>query len=84
MKTIVIEDKMFYLNIDKAIELGLIIKTEKRQSTKKQQAAVKYCEKWLEISFKGDINNFFDCRAFLSRYLEDAKDVAIYRYTEML
>lgn len=84
MKTIIIEDKMFYLNIGKAIELGLIIKPEKRQSTKKQQAAIKYCEKWLEISFKGDINNFYDCHAFLNRYLEDAKDIEVYHYTELL
>lgn len=84
MKTIIIEDKMFYLNINKAIELGLIARPEKRQSTKKQQTAIKYCEKWLEISFKGDINNFYDCHAFLSKYLEDAKDVAIYHSVEVL
>lgn len=44
-----------------------------RKPTAKQQAAVKYCEKWLCIEFDGDINNFNDCSLFLSIYLEDAK-----------
>lgn len=44
-----------------------------RKSTKKQQAAVRYCEQWLYVEFDGDINNFDDCSLFLDIYLENAK-----------
>lgn len=44
-----------------------------RQSTKKQQAAIKYCEAWLQIKFNGNINNFYECSAFLEIYLDEAK-----------
>lgn len=43
------------------------------KSTKRQQAAVRYCEQWLYIEFDGDINSFEDCSLFLSIYLEEAK-----------
>lgn len=44
-----------------------------RKSTKKQQAAVSYCEQWLCIKFNGNIENFDECSHFLSIYLEEAK-----------
>lgn len=42
-------------------------------TTKRQKEAVHFCEKWLQIKFKGDINNFKQVSNFLSKYLEDAK-----------
>lgn len=44
-----------------------------RKSTARQQAAVRYCEQWLCLSFDGNINSFNDCSMFLKVYLEDAK-----------
>ena len=44
-----------------------------RKSTKRQQAAVRYCELWLDIKFNGDIESFNNCSYFLSVYLELAK-----------
>ena len=44
-----------------------------RKSTKKQQAAVRYCEQWLCIEFDGNINSFNDCSYFLKIYLDEAK-----------
>lgn len=45
-----------------------------RQSTRKQQAAVEYCEVWLQIDFTGDRQSFEDCHEFLKSFLKDAKD----------
>lgn len=45
-----------------------------RQSTEKQKSAVAFCEMCLKnVEFKGDINNFYQCSAFLEQYLEYAK-----------
>lgn len=44
-----------------------------RKSTKRQQAAVRYCEQWLCIEFDGNINSFNDCSYFLKIYLDEAK-----------
>ena len=48
-----------------------------RKSTKKQQAAVRYCEQWLRIKFDGNINSFNDCSYFLKIYLDEAKQTEI-------
>ena len=48
-----------------------------RKSTKKQQAAVRYCEQWLCIEFDGNIDSFDDCSYFLNIYLEEAKQTEI-------
>ena len=42
-------------------------------STERQRRAVRYCEKWLNIKFAGDINHFQACSDFLSHYLDLAK-----------
>ena len=42
-------------------------------TSNKQKAAVHFCEKWLDVTFNGDINNFNQVSAFLSEYLEEAK-----------
>ena len=44
-----------------------------RQATKKQQEAIKYCEKWLYLEFDGNIENFNECSYFLKIYLDEAK-----------
>lgn len=48
------------------------IKTE-NMTTDKQKAAIHFCEKWLNVTFNGDINNFQQVSNFLSEYLEEAK-----------
>lgn len=45
-------------------------------TTKRQKAAVNFCEQVLDISFKGDIDNFNEVSEFLSEYLEQAKIIA--------
>ena len=42
-------------------------------TTKRQRAAVRYCENMLDIKFNGDINNFNQVSEFLDYYLESAK-----------
>lgn len=42
-------------------------------TTKRQRAAVRYCENMLDIKFNGDINNFNQVSSFLNQYLEEAK-----------
>lgn len=54
----------------KVVEVG-----SNRKSTERQKAAVHFCEQWLNITFEGNINSFSDVSAFLSLYLEDAKDL---------
>ena len=42
-------------------------------TTKRQKAAVNFCEEWLDISFEGDINDFNQVSNFLSIHLDHAK-----------
>lgn len=42
-------------------------------TTKKQKAAVKFCEECLEIKFEGDLNDYIAVSQFLVLYLEQAK-----------
>ena len=42
-------------------------------TSNRQKAAVHFCEKWLDVTFNGDINNFNQVSTFLSKYLEEAK-----------
>lgn len=44
-----------------------------RKSTEKMRRAVKYCENWCRVHFTGDIENFYEVRAFLDAYLSKAK-----------
>lgn len=44
-------------------------------TTNKQKAAVKFCERVLHITFKGDLNNFPQISNFLSENLDEAKDI---------
>lgn len=43
--------------------------------TSTQIAAVYFCEEWLNISFKGDIEDRQQVSFFLSEYLDDAKNL---------
>lgn len=45
-------------------------------TTKRQRAAVEFCEMWLQIEFDGDRNNFREVSSFLSQHLETAKNIA--------
>lgn len=53
---------------------NIILTKPFKQSTKKQKDNVYFCEKWLCITFKGDINNYYEVLNFLEVYLDDAKD----------
>lgn len=44
-------------------------------TTQRQRNAIAFCEEQLEIPFKGDINNYIDVFNYLSRHLNDAKEV---------
>lgn len=44
-------------------------------TTNKQKAAVHFCEQWLNITFKGNINDFQQVSYFLSIYLDEAKSL---------
>lgn len=44
-------------------------------TTDKQKAAVHFCEQWLNITFNGNIENRYEVSAFLSEYLQEAKDL---------
>lgn len=44
-------------------------------TTKRQKAAVNFCEQWLNITFKGNIEDKHQISTFLSKYLQEAKDL---------
>ena len=53
-----------------------------RQSTPKQKGAVKFVEEWLNITFTGNINDFYEVSDFLSEYLDEAKQMYDEVYNE--
>ena len=56
-----------------------VIETTKlynRKSTEKQRKAVHFVEFWCNITFEGNIANFYDCSIFLEKYLDAAKDIS--------
>ena len=44
-------------------------------TTNKQKAAVHFCEQWLNVTFKGNINDFQQVSYFLSIYSDEAKSL---------
>ena len=44
-------------------------------TTNRQRAAVHFCEKWLNITFEGNIEDKYQVSAFLGEYLQEAKDL---------
>ena len=53
-----------------------------RQSTERQKSAVKFVEEWLNITFTGNINDFYEVSDFLSEYLDEAKQMYDEVYNE--
>ena len=53
-----------------------------RQSTARQKGAVKFVEEWLNITFTGNINDFYEVSDFLSEYLDKAKQMYDEAYSE--
>ena len=53
-----------------------------RQSTERQKSAVKFVEEWLNITFTGNINDFYEVSDFLSEYLDEAKQIYDEVYNE--
>ena len=44
-------------------------------TTKRQKAAVHFCEQWLNITFEGNIEDKYQVSIFLGEYLQDAKNL---------
>lgn len=44
-------------------------------TTNRQKAAVHFCERWLHITFEGNIENRNQVSTFLNNYLQDAKNL---------
>lgn len=44
-------------------------------TTDRQKAAVHFCEQCLDVTFEGDIENRYEVSAFLSKYLQEAKNL---------
>ena len=53
-----------------------------KQSTARQKGAVKFVEEWLNITFTGNINDFYEVSDFLSEYLDEAKQMYDEVYNE--
>ena len=58
----------------------------RRESTDPQRWGVRFAESVLDVQFNGDLNSFDDCREFLSKYLDLAKErhsTSISMFTKM-
>ena len=53
----------------------LSIQPEIRKSTPKQKSAIEFCQEMGFPEFTGNLDNFYDCSAYLSKYLEQAKSM---------
>ena len=62
--------------------IKIIEPLKNRQSTPKQKGAVKFVEEWLNITFTGNINDFYEVSDFLSEYLDEAKQMYDEVYNE--
>ena len=49
-------------------------------TTKRQRAAVHFCEQWLNITFEGNIEDKYQVSIFLGEYLQDAKNLYTAQY----
>lgn len=47
-----------------------------RKSTERQRRAVSFVEEWCNISFEGNINDFYEVSDFLADNLDIAKEIA--------
>lgn len=66
--------KMIYGRPDWIIRLSII--RIDRKSTERQRRAVSFVEEWCNISFEGNIDNFYEVSDFLADYLDTAKEIA--------
>ena len=62
--------------------IKIIEPLKNRQSTARQKSAVKFIEEWLNITFTGNINDFYEVSDFLSEYLDEAKQMYDEVYNE--
>ena len=62
--------------------IKIIEPLKNRQSTARQKGAVKFVEEWLNITFTGNINDFYEVSDFLSEYLDEAKQMYDEVYNE--
>lgn len=60
-------------------QITTIVYSTKR-STNKQKKAIQFVEKTLDITFDGNLNDFYECSDFLSDYLEEALEVINDKY----
>ena len=66
--------KMIYGRPDWIIRLSII--RIDRKSTERQRRAVSFVEEWCNISFEGNIDDFYEVSDFLADYLDTAKEIA--------
>ena len=55
--------------------IKIIEPLKNKQSTARQKSAIKFVEEWLNITFTGNINDFYEVSDFLSEYLDEAKQM---------
>ena len=53
----------------------LSIQPEFRKSTPRQKSAIEFCQEMDFPEFTGNLDNFYDCSSYLSKYLEQAKSM---------
>ena len=66
--------KMIYGRPDWIVRLSII--RIDRKSTERQRRAVSFVEEWCNISFEGNIDDFYEVSDFLADYLDIAKEIA--------
>ncbi len=66
--------KMIYGRPDWMVRLSII--RIDRKSTERQRRAVSFVEEWCNISFEGNIDDFYEVSDFLADYLDTAKEIA--------
>ena len=66
--------KMIYGRPDWIVRLSII--RIDRKSTERQRRAVSFVEEWCNISFEGNIDDFYEVSDFLADYLDTAKEIA--------
>ena len=62
--------------------IKIIEPLKNKQSTARQKGAIKFVEEWLNITFTGNINDFYEVSDFLSEYLDEAKQMYDEVYNE--
>ena len=71
-----------YIRGNNTWTIKIIEPLKNKQSTERQKSAVKFVEEWLNITFTGNINDFYEVSDFLSEYLDEAKQMYDEVYNE--